>query len=169
MIHSYAWAAGLFEGEGCFSLHKYVAKKTGVLYVYAFAQLKMTDKDVVYHFTKVIGFGKIRFVDRSREGKRKNAWEWKCRGVRDMTLLIKLIGPFLGSRRKKRAEDVMREAAAMTVVRRKESAHGTMLRYLEGCRCANCTRNSKLKRIKWEAKNKASGIFDQRHALVVQR
>ena len=46
-----AWAAGLFEGEGCF----YINEKGK----YVNATVTSTDKDVLDAFLQVIGFGKI--------------------------------------------------------------------------------------------------------------
>ena len=46
-----AWAAGLFEGEGCFTVHKHCRGGTAVI--------KMSDKDVLDEFVSVVGIGKV--------------------------------------------------------------------------------------------------------------
>jgi hypothetical protein len=46
-----AWAAGVFEGEGCFSLHK-VTSAWHKEYRYFRMSMGMTDEDVVRRFHK---------------------------------------------------------------------------------------------------------------------
>ena len=41
-----AWAAGLFEGEGCFFLNR--VRRYGRVYLYACASLKMTDEQLEF-------------------------------------------------------------------------------------------------------------------------
>ena len=54
-----AWAAGLFEGEGCFTFQgsKKARTRGGRL---GKAQLSMTDEDVVRKFHTIMGFGSLR-------------------------------------------------------------------------------------------------------------
>jgi len=91
----WAWAAGLFEGEGCIYLREGV---NGV-------QLKvaMTDHDVVIRFWNVVGHG---YVNRAAPTNGvKEVWVWqeaKRDGVRHV---LDGLYPYLGERRKAKADE----------------------------------------------------------------
>lgn len=108
-----AWAAGLWEGEGCFFLRKHFNHQgRGKDYVYAGASIASTDKDVIDRFNEVIGLS----VNVRRQGskKRKESWKplyvWYVSGVDQVEHLYNLLAPWLGKRRRERAEEVLEEA-----------------------------------------------------------
>lgn len=92
-----AWAAGLFEGEGCFTL------KSGR----PCCELTSTDKDVVMKFRDIVSIGSIRFIDKSMKENRKDAWAWNTSGYPSSQYIIALFWTFLGKRRRKRAEEIL--------------------------------------------------------------
>jgi hypothetical protein len=49
-----AWAAGLFEGEGCWNAYR---RESGKIQMQA--RLGMTDRDVVERFAQIVGYGSI--------------------------------------------------------------------------------------------------------------
>lgn len=80
-----AWAAGLFEGEGCFYLGN--GQSGGK---YARAPLSSTDQDVVKHFHRVVGVGTIGPARKTRTG-RKLQYRWRCSKldeVREVAILL---------------------------------------------------------------------------------
>lgn len=105
-----AWAAGLFEGEGSFSIRKDNPRnKPGVLYRYLRMQLDSTDKDVLERFQKAVGVGhiyggEVGYVSPSSIGK-KPVWKWTCSGS-SAWALANTFRPFLGSRRTQRLDAV---------------------------------------------------------------
>jgi hypothetical protein len=99
-----AWAAGLFEGEGCFTCDR---SQGADGHVTVRASLAMTDEQVVRRFARVIGFGNVN--ERARRGELKTIWEWSTCGDRHIALLFELIGRWLSDRRLARLEELQAE------------------------------------------------------------
>ena len=93
-----AWAAGLFEGEGCFTLS---GRGT------ARAILNMTDEDVVRRFAQIVRVGGIR-GKRVIRPQHKPQWEWTVQNHEGVQALIAVLWPWLGQRRRSRAVEVLR-------------------------------------------------------------
>lgn len=90
-----AWIAGLFEGEGTFCINKESYSK-GV-------SITSTDLDVLEKVNGVFG-GRIATISRKHTKKHwKQAYVWTL-GIKASILFTYLILPYLGERRKKRAE-----------------------------------------------------------------
>src|SRR5512146_890011 len=96
--HDIAWAAGLFEGEGTL----FLTGQTGS----PCAALSMTDEDVVRRFARIIGSGKVSKVIDPRP-QCKPIWSWRLGTKVDIGALIKLLYPYLGQRRKAKADEVL--------------------------------------------------------------
>ena len=105
-----AWAAGLWEGEGCFTNHKArnPTRKDGYTncIIYPCASITMTDKDVLDRFVRIIGFGKVNGPYFDKRGKRKPKYQW---GVvsKEAYKLIEMFRPFMLSRRLAKIEEVL--------------------------------------------------------------
>ena len=100
-----AWAAGLFEGEGCLV-------QRGRFWS---MQLKMTDLDVIQRFQHWAGIGNVlgvhapshrRLVQR---GKAKPAFTWTASGRQTVPLLQRL-RPYLGERRGQKVDAFLQHA-----------------------------------------------------------
>jgi hypothetical protein len=93
-----AWAAGLFEGEGCIT---YGSDKR-----YPRLQLRSTDKDIVLKFVDIIGVGS--YVE---EGTRSDNWKdvyfWQVGGSTEVKYVLELLLPFLGKRRTEAAHEAL--------------------------------------------------------------
>lgn len=100
-LRELAWAAGLFEGEGCISTaNKIGALKRGKL------QMAMSDEDSVRRFHAAVGgLGNVRFQDRKR-ADRKNMWFWETSRFEHIQAVLCLLWFGLGTRRKARAAEV---------------------------------------------------------------
>lgn len=85
---NYAWAAGLFEGEGCFTTNN----KYSLV-----AALNMTDEDVVRKFHSTIGVGKVYGP---YQGKGKPYWQWRVANFEAVQHVMATLWNFLGMRRK---------------------------------------------------------------------
>jgi hypothetical protein len=98
-----AWAAGLFEGEGC------IAIKPGTVQL----QLGMSDEDVVRRFWKVVGMGKVYgpYQDK-RKATHKLMWTWSVSGSQMSQALLAAMWSFLGARRRGRAAEAIASCAA---------------------------------------------------------
>jgi hypothetical protein len=105
---SLEWAAGLFEGEGCFSLDG----------CYPQAKLEMNDEATVRKFHSIIGVGAVYPI--RRKGSTPS-WEWKVGNFEGFQPVTVSLWKWLGPRRRARASECMRiyqgrpAARAMTV------------------------------------------------------
>jgi hypothetical protein len=95
-----AWAAGLFEGEGCFSTGKNTSKNS----LTGRCSLQMTDEDIVKRFYNIVKVGTIN--KRTFENK-KDAWTWTTAGFEKFLYIVSLFWKFLGERRKQRASEIL--------------------------------------------------------------
>jgi hypothetical protein len=84
-----AWAAGLFEGEGCISLVK----------GYVHLVLKMTDEEIVRRFHRVIGVGSVHGPHYSPNPRHLPQWRWVACSTHDITTAFEAMRPYLGKRR----------------------------------------------------------------------
>ena len=93
METDWAWAAGLFEGEGSIS---FVGKNSVRL------QMSLTDEDVLRKFHSVVSCGSIVKMG-WYEPTKKQAYLWRSAHKQKVTyILIKFI-PYLGTRRGEKA------------------------------------------------------------------
>lgn len=99
-----AWAAGLFEGEGCFTVsHR---KKAGRVYGQLVATMTMADEDIVRRFHKIVGFGNFYDLGVPKMGN-KPVWRWSVQSRADVRRFYELVEPWLGIRRLAQGEAVL--------------------------------------------------------------
>lgn len=91
-----AWAAGIFEGEGC------IYQGTGVGLV-----INMTDKDVLERFAAIVGVGRIRGPIAGQKANHKSFWEWRVGRQADREAVLLAFMPWLGQRRRDKAERML--------------------------------------------------------------
>ncbi|MCR4339224.1 MAG: hypothetical protein NUW01_04970 [Gemmatimonadaceae bacterium] len=96
-----AWAAGLFEGEGCFSVWTGAHGRS-----YVRAQLGMKDGDVVERFAALAGAGKVR-KRRTAHERWSPIFEWSTADSEAVRSLIVLLLPWLGERRAAKAREAL--------------------------------------------------------------
>lgn len=102
-----AWAAGLFEGEGCITY----TQRAPVIAV------RMTDKDVLERFASVMG-SKITGPYASQSKGGKPTYNWHVGGIRPVQDALRRLWPYLGERRRARAALVIAEYYESPVKRR---------------------------------------------------
>lgn len=68
---SIAWCAGLFDGEGCFSI-----RSQGISYDIT-ASIQMTHEETIRTFHKIIEYGRVSFR-LSTNSKWKNLYRWQA-------------------------------------------------------------------------------------------
>lgn len=117
-----AWAAGLFEGEGCITCQPGRPHEIRL-------QLGSSDRDVVERFSKIMGHGTINVRTTStgvaiRAANPKPLWIWACAGPAAATVLRRLL-PYLGNRRSARARESLatREAHIAEATRARKCPH----------------------------------------------
>lgn len=101
MDHNIAWAAGLIEGEGCFTIVKNskAKKKASAKLV-----VQMNDKDVLDRLYSVFNVGKIYY--RPPRNTSKESWSWTVYKSSDLTLVADQIYPLMGTRRQRKIDEI---------------------------------------------------------------
>lgn len=92
-----AWAAGLLEGEGCFTSH------TSAPYIL----LDMTDKDVIEKLHSVFPSGNIRgpYTHKTKPHN-KPRWRFDAFG-RKAKEIMEIVRPFMGQRRGAKIDELL--------------------------------------------------------------
>lgn len=96
-MHTVAWLAGLFEGEGSISRAS-GASRTGWR-----LSLTSTDYDVIVTVAQVAGCGRINGPYR-RHNSTKDFWTWNLAAASDVLAVLQEMHPFLHERRQARAD-----------------------------------------------------------------
>ena len=106
-----AWAAGLFEGEGCITLQ--VDKRNTNTYKKMALFLAMIDEDVVRKFHGIVQVGNVSLAHTPsmKKNGQKPQWRWCAYGGEAEELLWELL-PHLGSRRKARSLEVFSQRSS---------------------------------------------------------
>ena len=93
------WAAGLLEGEGCFTVHS----KT-----HPYLLLDMTDKDVVEKLYSIFPFGNFRgpYIHHKRP-EHKPRWRFDAFGPSCYAIMV-MVYPFMGNRRQEKIKQLIR-------------------------------------------------------------
>lgn len=106
-VEELAWAAGLFEGEGCVS--SYTRKDSDPeKRVGARCSVAMKDADIIVRFGFIIGRGRI-YPMRRPDG-RADLVSWQSVGFEDTQATIAALWKWLGPRRRTRAREVLARA-----------------------------------------------------------
>lgn len=101
-----AWAAGVLEGEGCFSIH--TRSRTGKQ---EFAiHCEMTDEDVVRRLYNIFLVGSICYRENKRkDGRtRKPSWIWSVQSKVAILSVLKQITPYMGYRRQTKIMEMIK-------------------------------------------------------------
>ena len=93
---NWAWAAGLFEGEGSIV----VRERQAHLY------LAMTDADVVQRFAEIVGHGNVH-PQKIRPGQTKRQYRWHVAARGEVARILNTFMPYLGERRKAKAIEAL--------------------------------------------------------------
>lgn len=99
-----AWAAGLFEGEGCI---RHAPGKRGVT---RRLTLVSTDLDVLQRFVAIVGVGTIRVRARPNPAHRIQ-YVWQVGKWREVAPTLQAFLPYLGERRTKKAQSLLADPA----------------------------------------------------------
>lgn len=102
-----AWAAGLFEGEGCFtSSMRPIKRGQEKRYKQYLCKLHSTDLDVLQKFHRIVKVGTIGVVRKAQE-HHKQQWYWATSSQEDFRYIVDLFFGHLGKRRQLRAMELM--------------------------------------------------------------
>jgi hypothetical protein len=100
-----AWAAGIIEGEGCFSYNgrsQYGDRR----YQYPRIEVRMTDPDVIARLQRIFG-GNVRACNNHiARPEQKQQFTWDITNMADFDRVAALIRPWLGARRRARLDEI---------------------------------------------------------------
>lgn len=107
--HEFAWAAGLFEGEGSI----YAPNDHGVRGRIIALQLQMKDEDVVRRFHSIVKVGSVNaWQPKDRDYP---MWKWKACARYDVESFLEVVWPWLGARRRAKAIQLLEHRDASFV------------------------------------------------------
>lgn len=93
-----AWAAGLIEGEGCFTLH---SKK------HPYLLIDMCDLDIIQKLYNIFPFGNVRGpYTNKKKPEHKPRWRFDAYGPKCRHIMMHVY-PYLGSRRKAKIDELL--------------------------------------------------------------
>jgi hypothetical protein len=99
-----AWAAGFFDGEGCFYAYKLYKRKDGTNLMMFRANLVQKDRTLIDRFCEVIGpLGSMGHKPTN------DCWHWSTTRKGEAEVLFNMLKPWLSQRRIQRAEELMTE------------------------------------------------------------
>lgn len=118
MRRSIEWAAGLFEGEGSFSL----AYGPNSPRKYLLMQLLSTDVDVVEYFCEAVGVGKVNGPYKRANPNWKEQWKWAVAGKKAVAIATNPdFYNLLGQRRRERLNELLEFVNSQPPVTRKKT------------------------------------------------
>lgn len=147
----WAWAAGIFEGEGCVSVSRSGTRTIRQLVI------QMTDEDVLRRFHDVVGCGSLFPIKQHATWQEhwKPAWRWASCAWADQVRIYEQFRPWLGTRRSaKFAELLTHPPIDPTALRKSRCKRGHPLNgpgsdvYVVGTRrqCRHCRRECRAAR-----------------------
>lgn len=142
-----AWAAGLFEGEGCINYG--TSMRRGREITRRRLNLEMKDEDVVRRFADVVGAGHIRPSKRRNRINRENHHDiyiWECGRWADAARILHQFLPYLGERRSAKAREMLADPAG-PIGRRPKVAYRCSLCH-ETVAAINCKRHADWHRVR---------------------
>lgn len=104
-----AWAAGFFDGEGCFHVRKQGGNQYGSV------KISQADPEVLERFRSAVGIGHIYGPYTS---KTKPMWYYSCTRREDVHRICELLKPYLSSIKLKQRQTVV-EAMKSTSYRKR--------------------------------------------------
>lgn len=96
---SWAWAAGLFEGEGCIRHSRGTSCRR--------LALNMTDLDVLQTFQAVVGAGSLRERKQNVPKHWKRSWAWNCSTWSEVERIGRRMLPYLHARRRAKMQELL--------------------------------------------------------------
>lgn len=108
LTENIAWAAGLFEGEGTFTIKRKGEYRT------CYVAVSMSDEDIIERFAQImrpLHDGAVRAHQHSTRPHTKTMYTWSCTRLDGYMDICETFLPWLGTRRKAQALAVLVEWA----------------------------------------------------------
>jgi len=149
-----AWAAGLFEGEGCICLMPETTRWGGNRRrPWVALSISSTDRDVLERFHMIVGVGGVTFHHRGARPHHKPCWAWHLSARDKVEALLSSFMPWLGQRRRAKAQEALALLAEQRQIRKCEYCGGSFESY-HGFQRFCCKKHQEKA---WYEQSKASG------------
>lgn len=93
-----AWAAGFFDGEGCFRANRGPLTRAGVHRYYPRATLSQKWPALVHRFRDIVGVGTINYSPARPTSSQ--AYIWQCSHQAELARVVELLWPWLGEQKR---------------------------------------------------------------------
>lgn len=109
-----AWAAGFFDGEGCFyhGVRKRYAGSAGGPYRWTETRITQAHPQVLERFQQAVGLGKVYGPYDKKRPNQRPQWQYLASGFHQTLAIIAMLWPWLGSVKRAQAASVIREVRA---------------------------------------------------------
>lgn len=157
---AWAWAAGLFEGEGHIAYGQYTRSHRAYPSYRRQLVLAMADRDCVERFCSVVGYGKVKLYPK-REERWSDIWRWECSRWEHIEIILRGMLPYLGERRTAKAEEMLANPARYANAPRKthclrgHELNGDNL-YVSPDGRRNCRECNRIRGREYDAKRRAA-------------
>lgn len=94
-----AWAAGLWDGEGCCFLQRNQSARVALGLA-----MSNTDEKLLQKFHKVVGVGQILKIKAPEKPNHSQQWQWRARGYHDVWQVIAILWDDLSDSKRKQIE-----------------------------------------------------------------
>lgn len=128
-----AWAAGFFDGEGCFSVDLSANRRLNPR-----AKINQVDPEVLHRFHAAVGYGKIRInytLAMQNNSNHQSQWQWYCQKNEEVLAVYFALFPYLGT--VKRVQGARMMDAYFNPPPRKNKWQEHLKNDLD-CRCLGC-------------------------------
>ena len=134
-MYEQAWAAGFFDGEGCFSV-----SKRG----YAVCMITQNDTEALLRFKDVVGVGRVSEGRVTKHGNEE--FQYRVFGYNNVQHIVCTLWKNLSGPKRAQATYVLKVAGAACIERQqrklvRQPRHGTISMYTKRdnpCRCDRC-------------------------------
>src|SRR4051794_40726680 len=109
-----AFAAGLFEGEGCIDFRSNGSSSDKK---YPRLSMRMTDGDTMHRFRDIVDAGVVSGPHNAKTPSGESAkgfYQWHILNKNDVHRILMDFSPWLGSRRRKKADEAFALLASIT-------------------------------------------------------
>lgn len=102
-----AWAAGFFDGEGCFHTSKpYKKKPNSKPRLHIAAIITQIHPEVLDRFCEILGVGSVR-GPYQRGGDRSNIWRYQTQRPAEVKYIYEMLYPWLGSIKRAQGKEAL--------------------------------------------------------------
>jgi hypothetical protein len=101
-----AWAAGFFDGEGCFFFGTY-RRKDGRIDQWTETRITQADREVLDRFASAVGLGKVYGPYARTKANHASQWQYVAYGFASTQAIVASLWTWLGSIKRDQARRVL--------------------------------------------------------------